>query len=975
LLHNKELAIFSEEPLETQPGFPEVPKIITLAVFLILLGGIFSCATTAKSSLYGGLGQPSDPVPFLAEARRGTLPNGLAYYILENGKPENRAYLTLVVKAGSVLEKDDEQGLAHFTEHMAFNGTVRFPESELVNYLRSLGMRFGPEVNAYTSYDQTVYGIEVPTEPDGGGRKTIPSRALAVLDDWTHAITFDPADVDDERLVIMEEYRARLGAMDRIRRKMLPGIFQGSPYADRYPIGLPELIENAPASRLQNFYKTWYRPDNMALILVGDFDGAKLEGELASHFSAPAPDTALERPEFDLPPPEKNRFRAEVFTDPELTYTRVDMYYKRSPQALRGDLASYRQGLIDNLIDRMLSFRFDEAASKPETPYVGAAAGNLRYGKSSRYYVLIAQAKTGNAEASFRELLREKESMVRYGFTEAEIDRAKRSLVSDVERMVSERDRQESNAYVQGFTNHFLSGQNVADITWELEAVKTLLPAIGARDIRATVRDYFSPNDLRVFLMGPEGEASSLMTPERMRELVKESSRAKIAPPQERVLSDELIGEDPAPGFIRSESRDPATGALIWELGNGARVILKETLNRNNEIVLYALARGGTSSVPEEEDVSASLAAEMLEASGLGPYSRTELVQKLADKQVSFSFWTSAYYRGFQGSATTGDLKTLFEMLHLSFTQPRLDPGAVEALLDQYRTALAQRGEDPETVFSDEVNRIIYGNNPRFKSLELADLAKVDPEIVMNFARRALNPGDYTFVFAGNLDAEALRAYTETYLASVPPGLPWNTWTDLGIVRPGTGESQVFKGKEERSLVFQGWYTPAPYSEAASINAQVLNEYLDILLTEEIREKLGGVYSVSVGVSVNPIPSGELTLGVYFACDPKRAAELSGAIQALFGDLAAGAVDADAFAKAREALKKSLEDSVQSNAYIAQSYANSSVLLDAPLSRLDQRPALYDAVTPGDIQQTMARALQNGPVLVILYPEDWQNRE
>jgi zinc protease len=296
-------------------------------------------------------------------------------------------------------------------------------------------------------------------------------------------------------------------------------------------------------------------------------------------------------------------------------------------------------------------------------------------------------------------------------------------------------------------------------------------------------------------------------------------------------------------------------------------------------------------------------------------------------------------------------------------------------MMDQYRTALARRGEDPEMVFSDEVNRIIYGNHFHFKPLELADLAKVDLNTVMNFSRKALNPGDYTFVFTGNLDTETLKTYAETYLASVPPGTPWNTWTDPGIVRPGKGENRIFKGKEERSLVFQGWYTPASYSEAASAAAQVLNEYLDILLTEEIREKLGGVYSVSVGVSVNPIPVGELTLGVYFACDPKRAVELSASIQTLFENLAAGSVEADIFAKAQEALKKSWEDSVQSNAYIAQSYANSSVLLDAPLSRLDQRPALYDAVTPGDIQQTMIRALQNGPALVILYPEDWGEGE
>jgi zinc protease len=365
----------------------------------------------------------------MESALTGTLPNGLRYYIVENAKPENRAYLTLAVNAGSVLETDDQQGLAHFVEHMAFNGTERFPESELVNYLRSLGMRFGADVNAYTSYDETVYGIEVPTEPDETGVKRIPDTALAVLDDWTHRLTFDPKEVDDERLVIMEEYRSRLGAMDRIRRLMLPILFEGSQYANRRAIGLPEIIENAPPSKLAEFYKTWYRADNMALIFVGDFDGPALEASLASHFSMPAPEGPLNRPKHDLPPPKKG-LRVKVFTDPELAFTRVELYYKRPPKPITSDLAGYRETVIDYLINTMLSYRFDEAASKPETPYVNAGGGTVRYGASSRYYMLAARAKTGAAEETLKEILRAKESMSRYGFTETELDRAKRGLLS-----------------------------------------------------------------------------------------------------------------------------------------------------------------------------------------------------------------------------------------------------------------------------------------------------------------------------------------------------------------------------------------------------------------------------------------------------------------------------------------------------------------------------------------------------------------
>ncbi|MDR0689888.1 MAG: insulinase family protein [Spirochaetaceae bacterium] len=949
-----------------------IKKICTiLAVFMVI-----SCVsgTKVKSENYGGLGQPSDPVPFMAAARIGVLPNGLRYYILENRKPENRIYLTLAVNAGSVLEEENERGLAHFVEHMAFNGTARFPESELINYLRSLGMRFGPEVNAYTTFDETVFGIEVPTETDGAGTKRIPAKALEVIDDWTHAITFAPADVDDERLVVMEEYRNRLGAMERIQRQMIPIIFQGSPYVDRLPIGLPEIIQGAPPERLENFYKTWYRPDNMAIILVGDFDGAAVEAELPAYFTAPAPEKPLNRPFYDLPPPKKGNFSATIITDPELPFTRIDMYYKQPSQPLRGDLASYRQGLIDNLIDRMLSIRFDEAASKSETPYIWAGAGDLRYGKSSRYYVIAAQVKTGSAEAVFREILWEKEALVRYGFTEDEIDRAKRSLVSYAEQMVSEWDRQESNGYVWGFTNHFLTGQNVADITWELEAIKQLLPGINAKEIQRTVRDYFAANDLRVLLAGPETEASSFPTEKQIRTLAAESRRAKIAPPEAAVFTGELIAEEPRAGTITSESEDPA-GAVIWELSNGATVILKETRNRNNEIILYGIAPGGTTNVPAGEYVSANLAAEMMEASGLGPYSRPELVKKLADKRAAISLWTSSYLRGIQGSSTAGDIKTLFEMIYLGFTNPRIDPEAVKALLDQYRTSLAQRNEDPDSVFIDEMARIIYGNSPWFKPMEPADLSRVDQALAAKFLAETLNPADYTFVFTGNIDVEAMRTYTEIYLASIPPAASRKTWTDPGIVRPGKTERLVYKGKEERSFVFLGWYAPAPYSEAAGAVTGVLNEYLNIILTEEIREKLGGVYSISANAVLAPLPTGELNLQIYFACDPKRAAELSTAVENLFAGIAGGAINGDILDKSREALKKNWETSMESNSFIARSYANFSAFLNLPLSQLDERPGLYNAVSAADLQQTMARILRTGPVRGILYPEGWTGRK
>jgi zinc protease len=960
---------------------------LTAGYFLIicLICGIFgftACASSGnageisgKADIYGGLGQAADPVPFMAKARTGKLPNGLRYYILENARPENRAFLTLAVNAGSVLEADDEQGLAHFTEHMAFNGTRRFPEQEMIDYLRSLGMRFGADVNAYTSFDETVYGIEAPVETGEDGIKRIPAKALAVIDDWSHAVTFAPQDVDDERAVIMEEHRAMLGSAERVMRKMLPVLFRGSPYADRLPIGLPEIIRTAPASRLENFYKKWYRTDNMAIILVGDFDGAVLEKELAAHFTAPAPDSPLNRPFYELPNPEKDSLRIEIITDPEYPYPRLDLYYREAPQPLRGDLGSYRQGLINALIDQMLSLRLEEAASKPETPYVAAGAWESRYGRESRFYVLSAIAKSGAVRESLRAILREKESISRYGFTAAEIDRAKRALISNFIQQVSEKDRQPSNLFVYSFVSHFLQNRNVSDVEWELDAITRMFPAINAREIAAAAKNYFASNDITMFLTAPGSEAANLPDAAELQSILAASRKERIPRPKETPVSDKLLDHEPAAGQIVNESRDAETGAILWELDNGARVILKETNNRNNEIILYAIARGGATGAPESEEVSVNLAAEMINISGTGPYSRTELLQKLADKQVSLSYWTTLFHRGFEGYAAAGDLKTLFELLYLGFTQSRLDSGAVEAMLDQYRTILAQKNEDPEEVFSDEISRFTSGNNRFNRPMELADLEKVHPQAALDFVRRGLGPQNYTFVFTGNLDIPVIRGYVETYLAAIPPAeAAMNTWTDPRILRPGKSEKTIYKGKEEKSLVFMGWFLPEKYDERRRAAALALTEYLDIILVEDIREKLGGVYYISAGVSLSSLPrDGEFTMSSYFACDPRRAEELSAAVIRELELIAGGTINENTFAKALEALKKSWEVSMQSNQYIAQNYGSLAVTLDLPLGQLNRRPGLYAAVTPAEIRDLCRRLLPGGPVRIILYPEGWKN--
>jgi zinc protease len=706
----------------------------------------------------------------------------------------------------------------------------------------------------------------------------------------------------------------------------------------------------------------------MALIFVGDFDGAALEASLGDHFSIQAPPSPTQRPLYDLLPPQKGNTEILIFSDPELTSTNISLYFKRDREAQREDLSYFRGEIIDILIDRMLSFRFNDELTKPQTPYMYAGAGTARYGASSRFYVMMAQAKSGSAKASLAELLKAKEAMLRYGFTDTELAIAAESFISDSQKLVLEKDRQESGKYVNLLSSYYLEGGNLADPEWELEALKQLVPHIKAKDINAVIKDYFASGDLQVFIFAPDSEMVGLPGEARIRQMVAESKKLKIARPKSEAIEGALLPVIPERGIVLVQSVDEETGAAIWELSNGAKVILKSTANKNDEIILQAMARGGTSSAALEDDVSASLAVEMVQISGLGPWPRGDLTRKLAGKQVSLSYSVSNYYRNFRGSSTSGDLKTLFEMLYLSFTDPRIDPIAAEAMMDQYATALAWQNKNPHTVFSDEITRTIYSDHPRFKPLEVTDLPQADIDTALAFIRRGLNPADYTFVFTGNLKTEMIQDYIEIYIASIPAGESWNTWTDLDIKRPGKIEKTVNKGKEEQSMVYMVWFSDAPFTDDLNAATQVLSEYLDITMTEEIREKLGGVYSISVHVPLSPVPRGELSMQVYFSCDPKRVNELISAVIDLLNKTTRN-IDQDTFGKAVEALKKEWETSIQSNSYIAQSYANSAVLLNLPLSRLNRRPQYYNAVTAAELQRICAQLLQNGPASVILFPE------
>jgi len=944
---------------------------------ILLTSLVLTCVSSPTDSAQAGAvqtgslqtGKDTDKVPLTGKAITGVLPNGLRYFILENRMPENRANLALVVNAGSVLEKDDERGLAHFIEHLAFKGTSRFPENELIEYLRSLGMRFGADANAYTSYNETVYHFDVPVE-NRQGVKYIPDKAFAILDDWTYGVNFAPDDIKSESLVVLEELRSRLGAMERVRKITLPILFAGSAYANREVIGLKEVIESMTQQKVRNFYDRWYTSDNMALVFAGDFDGKALEESLARHFNMPQASKPVKRPKYDLPPPKSGNFLVEIITDPELTSSGFMIYYKQKQGAQNGTIGRFRESVIDYLIDIMLGVRFEEAASNPDSAATGSWSGIWRWAGNSRFYSMGTDPKTGSVERALRELLLEKENVRRYGFIQSELDRAKLNLVSYMEKLLSEKDKRDSRSYIRDFTSYFLYGEDMADIEWEVNAVNDMLPKIGLKEIQNAVKNYFSYNDCIVFLTAPAEEAADLPSKEQIKAIFAETEKAAITPRKDESTSGELLDDIPEKGSVTGEVTDRETGAVTLTLSNGVKVILKETKNKNNEIVMYAMAKGGTVNASDKEYISADLASEMIAASGLGPYSRIELMNRLAGKQVSNSFWTTSYYRGFQGSATSKDVKTLFEMIYLFFTKTKLDDRAIAAMLDQYKTTLARQEEDPQKYFSRELSKIINNNHPRFKPIELEDINKVSVEQAFSFINRCINPSDYTFVFTGNLKVNEMKELSSLYLASIPNAPTMNTWVDPGVTRPGKVEKHLYKGKDDKCTVYLGWFAPGPaaFDEGRNQTAAVLSEYLEILLTNEIREKLSGVYSISAGASVSVIPKGEYRLSVYFQCNPARADELISAVLDRITEINKNPLNQDTVNKSKEALLMEHENSLQKNLHIAQSFANSSVLYSTPLSRLNARPAAIRAVRPENVQSLCRDMTSSGPVQVVLYP-------
>ncbi len=811
---------------------------------------------------------PTDPnaiLPVDPEITTGKLANGLHYYIRRNGVPQDRAEIWLAVNAGSVLEDEDQRGLAHFIEHMAFNGTEHFAKMELVKYLESIGMRFGADINASTGFDETVYTLTVPTD-----NPEYVKKAFDIMEDWADGITFDPKEVDAERGVIMEERRLGLGAQARMQEKQFPVLFQGSRYADRSPIGKREILETATPETLKRFYHDWYRPDLMAVVVVGEVSPQQIEALVRQHFSH-LTNPPAERKREVYPVPGHKETLVSVATDPEATETTVGIYAKREVRP-QDHVADYRRSIVEGLYHNMLNARLDELARRPDPPFLFGASTSGGFVRSAEMTYQAVGVTDGGIEKGLAALLTEVERVHRHGFTPTELERAKKDWLLNYEKGARERRVTQSGTYAAEFVRAFTEGEPVPGIRAELELTRRFLPTIGLDEVNALAADWLADSNRVILVSAPAKPQTPPPSKEAILGVFQAVQASTIPAYEDRVASGPLVPSAPTPGTIVAESKVEDLGVTEWTLSNGVHVVMKPTTGQRDELLINGFGPGGHSLASDKDFPSALFAAPLLHEGGLGSYDRITLDKTLAGTEVNVAPFIHQLEQGVEGSAATKESERLFQLVYLTFTAPRKDPDAFRSVKSHLKASVANRLAQPEQAFEDKMMEAMTQSNPRFKPVTPDWVDRVDLDTAYQFYRdRFADAGDFTFVLVGNFTPQSIKPLVLTWLGGLPSRSQHETWRDLGVRPPdGIVKVEVKRGLEPKSevrIVFSG---SADFSRESRHDLSAMADVLETRLREVLREDMGAVYGVSVVSDLDKRPRPSYRTSIVFGCAPEK---------------------------------------------------------------------------------------------------------
>lgn len=896
----------------------------------------------------------------------GQLKNGLKYYIRQNSKPESRVEFRLAVNAGSILEDNDQQGLAHFIEHMCFNGSEDFDKNELVSFLEKSGVDFGADLNAYTSFDETVYMFQMPSDRIG-----LLDSGFIVLENWAHKVSFENEEVDKERGVVKEEWRMGLGAQDRMMKEYIPILFSGSQYANRLPIGQIEIIDTAHYETVKRFYNDWYRPDLMAVMIVGDIDPAYAEKMIKKHFGKiKGPKNPKERKEFKVADNEDPL--VAIVTDPEATMNMAMVLFKHE-KTTAVTVEDFRNKLMTSLYVEMLNARFFEISQNPEAPilYSGSSYGGF-IGRSIDTYSLFAMPKENKINEAVSLLIEENQRVKQFGFTENELKRQKAQMLSQLEKALQEKDKTESKQFVQEYLSNFLGDEAFPGIEYEVALSQSLIPEISIDELNALAEKLITDKNMIVLITGPEKEDLVVPTEEEILEVIAMAKANVLTAYEEEAVAEALINEELTPGTIIETTENKEFGFTTFKLSNGVEVNLKPTTFKNDEILMTSYARGGTSVASDEDFVSANFTSQLMEMSGVGDFDMITLNKFLTGKNVNVSAQIGKLSQGLSGNTVNKDLETFLQLVHLKFNSPRKDSIALATFKAQMKTQFKFMQANPQMMFFKKFREMSTSNSPRVIIIPTEEqIDGINLETSFNFYRHAFsNATDFKFFFVGNFEVETMKPLIEKYLGSLPSTEKESNFIDRNINFPkGINEATVNQGTEYKSMVGMMIKNDFDYTIKNRLELQILVKILSIRLRENMREDQGGVYGVQVQQNASLYPTPDYNVFVAWGCSPDNVDTLVNTVFTEMDYLIDNGPGTVNLEKAIETYNRDLESDQEQNKYwlnkLKDSKWESSEMLSADILR-----STAANITKEDLQAAAIKYFTKDHYLkVVLMPE------
>lgn len=851
----------------------KVAFTLFLIVFIVLCIGcnapLNKTLTNSTSSTFHTASDFSGALPISPRTIKGQLDNGITYLIRQNKTPEKRAEIRLIVKAGSILEEDNQQGFAHFVEHMAFNGTEDFDKQEIVEYVESIGMKFGAHLNAYTSFDETVYKLQIPSDEEGALEK-----GVHILENWAHKIKFNGLEIDKERGVVLEEMRARQGAEWRIFNKQLPIIYQGSQYALRIPIGNKDTIERGAHQDLVRFYKDWYRPELMALVAVGDFEPNQVQSLFEKYFNAikVAPSHNKPKPSYFIP--DNAEPLVTIETDPELTRTSVEIQIK---QTLTEPVTyqQYYQTLVAQLFIDMLNGRLDEATLAPHAPVIGAGTSFVRFRADKSAFTLAATAKPTKSKEVVTFLLTELNRVLQHGFTPSELKRFKQGLLSKLDNAAKEIDTTQSSRLANEYVRHIVRGESIAGIDHYFAIGEKFLPLITLDEVNALGKTWFTTNNRIIKISAPSSDKSSLPSKVELLALIKKATQQQVTAYEDSQVIQQLMSEKPKIGAVISKVYDEDLDSHIWMLSNGVKVVLKQTDFKQDEIQFSARAHGGYSLLEPETMFKTIMAANIIEMSGIANYTIASLAKFSKGKQFWLNTQINNDNQSISGSSSVKDIEHFMQMLHLKFVAPRKDKAAFDSYISRVESSITDKFNSPQGVFSEQIRLKQYSQNPRSIKFD-ADIVKNQDldESYRFYQQRFASAANFNFIFVGNIDFLKMETLLSTYIASLPTIAKKDKAKVHDSLRTeGKLSVKVEKGLVPKATVLINFYGDSLWSHKHQMNLNALEYVLSSILRERIREEKSGVYGINVKSGFSRLRN-QYSTRISFTCDPNRMEEL-----------------------------------------------------------------------------------------------------